>query len=135
MIEWNPALAVHIPVIDEQHRLLAERANLLLHALSTSSPELITNTFGYFEAFIQDHFRTEEELLVKSGKIDSPYAQKHMAAHETFLCEFRTFRESLSSPDMNPAQVDAFSRWILAWYQAHIEHDDIGLGEFLRSPE
>lgn len=135
MIEWNSALEVHIPAIDEQHRLLAERTNLLLHALSTSSPELIGNTFAYFEAFIENHFRTEEEFLAKSGRIDSPYAKEHLAAHEKFLREFRTFRGALSSSNMNSAQVDAFSRWILAWYRAHIEHDDIRLGEFLHSPE
>jgi len=135
MLKWSPDLSVGVPEIDDQHKLLADRANLLFEKLPGSSPELVLDAFSFFESFIATHFETEASYMDSPAGAAYKNAPSHKAIHERFLNEFREYRQEMEQGATDQYFVFELTRWITDWYTEHINTVDKELGEALRAFE
>ncbi|KAF0182553.1 MAG: hemerythrin-like metal-binding protein [Nitrospirae bacterium] len=133
MLKWSDDLSVGVPEIDRQHQQVARRANLLLEKLPGGSPGLVCDAFDFFETFISDHFRTEEQYMISTPAHAYRGAEAHTLAHHSFLSAYRAFRAEINKGATDELFVRQFSLWIMEWYQEHIQTHDKELGVFLKA--
>ncbi|MFW9910801.1 MAG: bacteriohemerythrin [Candidatus Thorarchaeota archaeon] len=79
-ITWDESLAVHIDLIDEQHKALIARIDDMAQAVeSRQSEEKILKTLSFMKDYTDFHFSTEEKHMKKT---DYPYINEHLGQHE-----------------------------------------------------
>lgn len=81
MIQWTPALATGVPLLDEQHqtifRWLAELESATAEQRTLFGAYAITR----LQSYVRDHFAAEEALMQAAGY---PDLAAHVAEHESF---------------------------------------------------
>ncbi|NSL53199.1 diguanylate cyclase [Calidifontibacillus erzurumensis] len=91
-IEWNEDWESGNEMIDEEHRLLVEKANSLFYLfLSDSENEKMMKQIDVILKDIIKHFCNEEEILLDAGY---PDYEKHAKIHETLLDKVFKFKEA-----------------------------------------
>ena len=68
MIEWNKRLATGIDEIDDQHKELFSRINLLMEACNVGKGrEEVAHLLQFLSTYIRVHFDSEEQIQIESG--------------------------------------------------------------------
>jgi len=66
MLEWKESYSVHIRKIDAQHKKIVEIINRLFPLSPDKAEEKqLEGIFDDLRKYIQEHFRDEEELMLK----------------------------------------------------------------------
>ncbi len=130
-IQWDPKLAVGVPIVDEQHQELFARVNALLDAMMHKrGKEEIGHLVEFLQAYVVEHFGAEVKLMQRSGYPDR-------AAHERQHAEFvKTFLESkaeLEKGGPTYALTIKLNNYLTTWLVQHIGSTDKKLGEYLRT--
>lgn len=125
-IEWSTKYEIGIPIIDEQHKKLVELVADFYNALmapTTHKNEVASDTLAKALkdccAYVQTHFRTEEELLQKASY---PNFIAHKKEHDEFTAKVLETAKSFSKNNMLTAV--KFARFLYDWILAHISHTD-----------
>lgn len=119
---------VGIPVLDDQHKKLADLINELHDAISTvpkASRQRAGEMYDELVAFTEKHFSTEARMMKMAGY---PAADAHIRAHKFLLDELRYLKVRIIDAD----EVQAF-QLLKDWLIAHIERDDRPMGDYLKS--
>ena len=107
-IEWDDSLSVGIHLIDEQHKMLIQRLQALVHAIETyQSVNEIVKTLDFLIEYTNFHFSTEEKHM---NETKYPDLTSHRAHHE----EFKTTLQSLTVD----FEEDGYLGWDIL-YQKH----------------
>ena len=130
-IKWDEQYAVHIRLMDDQHKRLfdmIEQFYLALHHRETqrAMSELLSGLTEYSLY----HFHGEERMMSLNN---SPLYAAHKSAHEKFIITIKEFHERFDSGKLLiPIEVAQF---IKQWLSNHILMTDKQLGKFLRQIE
>lgn len=124
-IEWNAKYEIGIPAIDEQHKKLVElEASFYTKLLTpTTNKDIwkteLTKALKDCCAYVQTHFRAEEELLKAAG-----YTQfsAHKAQHDEFTTKVLETARSFDSS--NTLTAVKFARFLYDWILSHIQYTD-----------
>ena len=127
-IEWKDNLATGVYEIDEQHKELFNRINLLFEACSKKKGRAeVGNLMKFLEEYVVIHFDTEEEYMIH---FNYPEYSSHKEEHTNFTRDllhlkkqFEASTESLTLIKLNRKLVD--------WLRNHIGEVDQKLGVFL----
>lgn len=126
---WTPSLAIGIPTIDDEHKELFVRANLLLEAMALGQgPEHVGKVLEYLEIYVQDHFLGEERLMKQArytGFI------RHKRQHDDFRQAFESIKGELARSKPSPALVARLNNLVSDWLVDHISTVDLQMGKFL----
>jgi len=119
---WEAGLSVGVLEMDDQHKVLIDKINLLVDGLNTKSPkclELFTDLAG----FVVKHFQ-EEEALMESKKYEG--ITTHKIIHKTLLEQVGEYGKELQAGTLVPEKLVNFLK---LWLTSHIKGIDMKYGQ------
>lgn len=128
-LNWDVTLATGIGSIDNQHKELFSRINLLLAAMKEGKgKEEVFKTLDFLEGYVIKHFNEEEEIQKKNSypKYDIQHRQ-----HEEFKGELKDLRKVFEANGSSGAFVINLQQKMSNWWKSHIKDLDKDLGKFL----
>jgi hemerythrin len=127
---WNESRhCIGIAAIDDQHREIIERVNLIADAVAQGSRhEASREMMDDLILFACEHFALEERLMTEHG---FPDLEDHIAEHLVLLQQLDNLRNALRTP--SPAKAALVSAFITDWAELHILQSDKEIGAFLAS--
>lgn len=125
---WEERYAVHVPVIDAQHKQIFRDINALVDLLGAKP------TVGDIETIVDDmidyvanHFATEEGLLSRH-----PDFASHQAKHRGYVERTLEFDRELFASKPEEMAIDLFL-FLGAWLRNHILTEDQLYFDYLRN--
>jgi len=132
-IEWTQDLSVGVDIIDEQHKELFHKINVLLEACQAGKgKQAIAEVIQFLEDYVIAHFQMEEQCMLAN---EYPYYSAHKELHAKFMEDFCDLKEKFRSQGANLALLSLTNRVVVEWLVNHIGKVDKALGEFLRPLE
>lgn len=123
-LNWNDYLRTGISVVDEQHHglidLVNELAPLLVHAGEQPFAD-IAALQDRLAAYAEEHFRTEEGLMVRFG-VDSRVFEPHQRSHAAFVAKIKALEEGMQRGLV--ATGDELLAFLAGWLIVHILGED-----------
>ena len=130
-IQWTPDLAVGVEKIDEQHRELFRRFDVLVDACKQRrGKQEVGELLGFLNDYVISHFGEEEGLMVGNNY---PDFNAHLAQHKYFMRKLDDLREKLLRDGPSTGVVIMTNQTVLAWLIEHIKHVDTRVGAFLKA--
>jgi hemerythrin len=125
---WNESLhCIGIAAIDDQHREIIERVNLIADAVDQGNRhEAVQEMMDDLVLFACEHFALEERLMTE---YDFPDLEDHIEEHIGLLQQVNNLRKALRTP--SPAKAALVSAFITDWAELHILQSDKEIGTFL----
>jgi hemerythrin len=125
---WNENRhCVGIAAIDDQHREIIGRVNLIADAVDqVNRHEAAQEMMDDLILFACEHFALEERLMTEYG---FPDLEEHTAEHLGLLQQLNNLRNALHTP--SPAKAALVSAFITDWAEQHILQSDKEIGAFL----
>lgn len=128
-IAWNDDLLVNIVQIDDQHRELFRRFNVLGDAVwDGKGKQVIGETLDFLAEYTVQHFNAEEELM---REYQYPALITHKKAHDNFVQEVQAFINDFASKDVDSGLIISVVNKLGDWTRNHIRRMDKELGEFI----
>ena len=130
-MKWDEQYAVHIRLIDDQHKRLFDMIEQFYSALQQKETqramsELLTGLTEY----ALYHFHAEERMMSLNN---FPLYAVHKSAHEKFIMTVQEFKDRFDSGKLLiPVEVAQFLK---QWLSNHILMTDKYLGRFLQQPD
>ena len=128
VFDWDPAWHTGVVEVDRQHRQLLSQMERLASALVEGREAAETErTILLLGDYIETHFRTEEELMARTGY---PGLDEHRAIHDGMRT---SVLELAMAYQRNPVEVpgnvmDFLTRWLVD----HITGHDLRMAVYLR---
>jgi hemerythrin len=129
IFKWDSNLATGVSNIDNQHKELFERTNVLLNAMSQGKgKEEVSKTLDFLEQYVIKHFNEEEELQLKNN-----YSGYNMQKeqHENFKRQLTDLRKRFEKDGISSSLAIETQKNMSTWWRNHITKLDKNLGEFL----
>jgi len=128
---WTPNLSVGVAQIDDQHKLLFEKAEKLFEAgKKNQAKEYIGELLDFLESYTQKHFADEERYMLS---IHYPQYGEEKAAHTAFVAQLHKLRNDYNTSGSNILVVLNANQMIVDWLTKHISIMDKKIGEFART--
>jgi len=122
-VEWTSALEVGIPIVDEQHKILLERINLLIKSIMAGKGEEdVLHLLSFLESYIEEHFSTEERILLDT---DDPLTEGHIDSHNLFRKNFREIYASVKNYGVTEDSFAFIEKNVISWLLNHILEYDV----------
>ncbi|MFZ3073362.1 MAG: bacteriohemerythrin [Thermodesulfobacteriota bacterium] len=130
-LEWTQDYSIGIKDIDDQHKELFDRINMLQNAMMAGKGEQeIEGTFKFLEEYIVLHFSSEEKLQYGAGYPDYP---GHKDLHEAFKKTFVELKRKFDSSGARKTAVAIeINKAVSDWIIKHIFVEDKKVGRFLK---
>ncbi len=120
VLVWNPKWETGYPLIDEQHRELFRRLDLLMEAVPAGNPEAVAqDLLPYLMDYVDSHFADEEALMVAAGY---SMVDAHRALHRGMRVEVTRLLERVALEGLEA--MGPVLEWLLAWLVQHIDSED-----------
>lgn len=116
IFSWNDSFLTHIDSIDSQHRRLVMLINELGEMLMSADdldPERFIDVRDQLFDYIHIHFADEEQIM-SSACVDPRHAERHLAAHRSFIADalkVDNFSDNLTSEEAREL-VDYLINWL-----------------------
>jgi len=127
--DWNDTYSVGVVKIDNQHKRLVQIINELSDAMGAGKGrEVLGNVLKELIAYVNTHFKTEEEMMVQYGYEEY---ENHRYEHEKLTDEVKRFFDDYQAGKaLLSVQIMNFLR---SWLMDHIVVKDKKFGKFLNS--
>jgi len=127
---WNRNLELGIPRIDEQHRELFHRVDLLVDAMmKREGPEALASLFDFLGSYVYDHFAAEEALMREQAY---PQLAEHEAEHRRFIEDFKALQREYTRDGPTALILVKMNGRIAQWLVEHIARTDKALGDHVK---
>ena len=131
MLEWTDKYASGSSLVDEQHKELFRRVNLLLASCDEGKGKLeVQRTLEFIREYVQFHFSTEEQLM---RKYNFPGYPDHKLEHDKLVKQFLEVAEHLISGTLTLPEILQVHAFLIDWVCAHTLGTDKKMGAFLKS--
>lgn len=129
IIEWDDSLSVGIHLIDEQHKMLIQRLQALVHAIATyQSVNEIVKTLDFLIEYTTFHFSTEEKHM---KEMNYPEVEYHTTQHEEFKATLRDLTVDFEEEGATRALAESVNTFLMNWLVTHIKAVDLLFGTFV----
>ncbi|MBX2988460.1 MAG: bacteriohemerythrin [Bdellovibrionaceae bacterium] len=123
--DWTPRLETHIDQIDDEHRILVDKINILIRHFDPETPLAdLKRAYEDLGAYVGQHFRSEEGFL---RSISYPGLKSHEAIHHKLEKTYGGFAASIQSGQVDSA---AFTAFLKNWLFSHIMGVDMQYAHF-----
>ena len=119
--------AVGAPEIDDEHAAFDSMLRRLGATVEQKDAQSAANLLGAVLVRAAGHFASEERLMLQ---IRFLHMARHTAAHRQFIAEARNIHKELCDAGLSP-EVATWITWAPRWFNAHVETEDLPLGEAL----
>ncbi|MBT3235596.1 MAG: hemerythrin family protein [Bdellovibrionales bacterium] len=124
---WNSSFVVGVDMIDQQHRVLVSKIDLLYDALVSQERSLnIKQLLDDIVDYTNLHFRAEEELMIRSGY---PELKDHLSRHHKFEQKIHIFQQQ--EQEGIKIEMDVFD-YLQDWLIEHILVIDKKFADFVQ---
>ena len=131
MFEWTDKYASGCNLIDEQHKELFRRVDLLFVACrDDKGKQEVETTLQFIGEYVQFHFSTEEQLM---KKYNFPGYQDHKLEHDQLVKKFLAEAENVVAGKFNQSNILQFHVFLVGWVCDHTLSTDKLLGAFLKA--
>jgi len=128
---WTPNLSVGVTSIDEQHKMLFEKADMLFEAgRNHRAKEYIGELLDFLNDYTKKHF-TDEENYMRS--IHYPGYAEQKNAHDHFISQLKKLKSEYESSGGNILVILNANQMLLDWLTKHISRMDKKIGEFAKA--
>lgn len=129
-IPWSDDLACNIPMIDDQHRELFRRFNILGDAVwDGKGKEAVGELLDFLADYTVKHFGDEEALM---ATYKYPALAAHKKAHEDLVNEVQTFIQTYKTQEVNSSLIISVLNKLGDWTRGHIRGMDQEYSRYLR---
>ncbi len=119
LVVWGDDLSLGLGEVDEQHRFLVDRINMLWQALlGHREQEAVQGLIEDLHTYTRTHFSAEEVLM---RSFDYPKLEQHQRSHRSFEAKIRQAAEDYDAG--KPISIDLL-RFLNEWLQQHIKVTD-----------
>lgn len=126
-------LITGIEKIDLQHMELVARIKMLHESfLNGSNAEKLVETFEYVRCYINEHFSTEENEMIK---LNYPHYERHLKAHSDFTEDYMKLEELFKQDGTSSNFNLDFNVTLIEWMRNHVLSEDKILADFIREKE
>lgn len=127
--DWNDTYSVGVVKIDNQHKRLVQIINELSDAMGAGKGrEVLGNVLKELIAYVNTHFKTEEEMMVQYGYEEY---ENHRYEHEKLTDEVKRFFDDYQAGKA-PLSIQIMN-FLRSWLMDHIVVKDKKFGKFLNS--
>jgi hemerythrin len=127
-ISWINDYAINIEKIDNQHKELMDKINLLYDAFINSKEyEEIVEILEKLSVYAGKHYRTEEIYMISYGYANIDI---HRIEHRNFIRQVELFKNRFKN-GVATLTVE-FIMFLKQWLVKHMEGSDKTLGRFLK---
>ena len=131
MIEFTDDLLTGVGAIDDQHRELFRRINLLLSDIEAGKGmEAASETLRFLEDYVVEHFTAEENLQLHFAY---PGYAMHKAMHDSFRKDVGMLRDRLDWSGPTGELVFTTRRLLVEWLLEHISKADRAIGDYIKT--
>jgi hemerythrin len=128
-MQWDPRLAVGVPIIDQQHQELIEALNRLLAAMAASKgAQEVRSLLDFLGDYVVTHFAAEEQLMARHRY---PGAAEHREEHAAFVAEFKALHADFVRAGPTTGLVIKLNGRVCQWLREHIAGSDKKLATFV----
>ncbi len=129
-IEWTEDLATGVQTIDDQHKELFGRINVLLNACNMGKGRMeICRTVAFLEDYVNEHFSTEERYMIKH---QYPDYDAHRAQHISLRNNLARLKQRLDEEGAGVHIIILTNQLIIDWLRNHIRILDRSFGDYLQ---
>jgi len=131
LFSWRSEYALHVPRIDDEHKLLFAAGDKLHKAIVTGKAgPLLEPLIDELAEYGRTHFAHEEEFMVE---IRYPRIMAHKGEHQLFTKKVEVFREAVLSGDRTLAL--HVLQFLKTWLVEHIGTSDVQVREHLHKQQ
>ena len=128
---WTPNLAVGVELIDNQHKMLFEKAEKLFEAgRNNQSKEYISELLNFLDEYTKKHFAYEEKYMLS---IKYPGYAEHKQLHTDFINQLTKLREEYKASGGSLVVIINANKLVLDWLTRHISVMDKKIGDFAKT--
>lgn len=128
---WDEELATGIELIDNQHKEIFRRVDVLLNACKARKGKTeVGEILNFLEDYIVEHFEAEENIQVH---FKYPGYAAHKGMHDGFIKDVDRLREQFEREGPSLMMVVNTSHVVVDWLVKHIRKVDKALAEFLKT--
>ncbi len=129
-LQFTPDLSTTVNEIDDQHKELFKRIDVLLAALGQGKGrDEIARVVQFLSDYVVFHFGIEEKYM---AKFSYQNMVQHKAQHEQFVKTFGRLKDRLVMEGITPELIDDTKQLVVDWLINHIKYSDKALGLFLK---
>ncbi|MBC3796618.1 bacteriohemerythrin [Acetobacterium tundrae] len=127
-IVWTPNLSVGVTSIDDQHKVLFEKADKLFEAgKSGKSKEIIGQMLDFLDKYTKQHFHDEEVYMTS---INYPGISEQKTAHKDFIAELTKLKKEYAASGGNICLIINANQMVISWLTKHISVMDKKIGTY-----
>ena len=130
-VVWTPDLSVGVKQIDDQHKMLFEKANELFEAgKEHRAKDYINTLIDFLDEYTRQHFKDEEAYMeeIRYPEID---AQKR--AHASFINELAKLKSDYNKTGGNIIVILNANKMVINWLTNHIRIMDKKIGDYVKT--
>jgi len=132
-IKWRESLSIGLEEIDNQHKEMLRRFDMLLTACEEGKGiQKMKDMLDFLDEYVQQHFNDEETLQQLHSYPD--YAG-HRKEHETFAGRIMKLREEIDKDGVALHHLIETNDLLFKWLISHISKADKEMGVFLKTVE
>ncbi len=129
-LEWTEELETGVAEIDNQHKELFRRINMLRDAAKEGKGrDAIDEIFDFLGQYVIEHFSSEEKLM---QQYEYPEADVHIRQHRYFIESYQKLKKDLHDSGQRLLIFIETNAFLGKWWMDHISKVDKALGRFLK---
>jgi len=130
-IDWKQDLETGIEEIDNQHRSIFDKINVLMEAVQARrGKEEVGKTIDFLGDYVVTHFAAEEKFMAVR---QYPNLAAHRAAHILFLNDFQILKGQFDREGASLSLVFSVQRQVVDWLFEHIRGTDKAMAAYVRN--
>ena len=128
-IYWTKDLSVGVESIDQQHKEIIKRINLLVDSCATGScKDEAHKLLNFLHDYLGTHFDDEEALMRET---EYPNYDSHIEHHKLFLEKMTAIEERLASEGPSSELYTEFNYTVIDLFIDHMCTVDRALGKYV----
>lgn len=128
---WTPNLSVGVNSIDDQHKILFEKAEKLFEAgQKNQAKEYVGELLKFLDDYTKKHFADEEKYMLS---INYPGYNEQKKAHTTFIEQLANLSRDYETSGGNLLVLLNANQMVVDWLTKHISGMDKKIGEFAKN--
>jgi hemerythrin len=130
VIAWRETYNIGVDVVDHQHQELVVKLNEFLDAcIQQKGKEQIMETLSFLKEYTVEHFKSEEELMLKHNY---PEYLEHKKDHDDFVASVIELEQGIMTQGATILSTLKLNRTLTDWLLTHISKSDMKIGQYLR---
>jgi len=130
MSSWNDSMLIGVGVIDGQHRELIGRMDKLKDScMQGKGCQEVEETLKYVVSYIQEHFKTEEEIQAKCAY---PEIVEHKKLHAGFVERVISLLQEDKRTGPSTELTGKVNKTLIGWFIQHIRTEDKKLALYIK---